>query len=138
MSKFSQASKDRLATCDARLQSICNEAIEIVDFVVLQGHRGQQEQDEAFRTGKSQKQWPHGNHNAVPSKAIDLAPYLPQVKIDWNDLIALGRLMGVIQAVAHRHGVKLRFGLDWDGDFRSVDKDPDEGFMDAPHIELLE
>lgn len=138
MPSFSNASRAKLESCDARLQLILNEAIQIVDFTVLVGHRGKEEQDEAFRTGKSQKQWPNGNHNAMPSRAVDIAPWLPQVKLDWHDLIAFGRLMGIVQAIAHRHGIKLRFGLDWDGDFRSVDRDPDEDFLDAPHIELVD
>jgi peptidoglycan L-alanyl-D-glutamate endopeptidase CwlK len=138
MPKFSQTSINKLITCDERLQVICNEAIEIVDFVVLEGHRGQKAQNEAVAKGTSKLLWPHGKHNSMPSKAIDIAPYLPEVKIDWKDMIAFGRLMGVIQAIAHKHGFKVRFGLDWDGDFRSVDRDPDEDFLDAPHVEIID
>lgn len=138
MPRFSETSKARLATCDARLQLVLNEAIEVVDFTVLEGHRGEAAQNLAFNTGKSKLPWPRGKHNAFPSRAVDIAPWLPQVKIDWGDLVAFGRLMGVVQAMAYHHGVKLRFGLDWDGDFRSVNRDPDEGFMDAPHVELVD
>lgn len=138
MPYFSKASLDKLATCDPRLQLVLNEAIKIVDIVVLEGHRGEFAQNEAVANGTSKLSWPKGKHNAVPSKAVDVAPYLPQVKIDWKDLIAFGRLMGVLQAIAFRHGIKLRFGLDWDGDFRSVDRDPDEDFLDAPHIEVID
>jgi len=127
-----------LATCDQRLQNIMNEAIKIVDFTVLQGHRNKEDQDKAVAEKKSQIRWPRGNHNSLPSRAIDIAPWVPDVKIDWNDLIAFGRLMGVVQAVAHAQGVRVRFGLDWDGDFRSVNRDPDENFLDAPHVELLD
>jgi hypothetical protein len=112
------------------------EAIEIVDIVILEGHRDQEAQDRAVAEGKSQKLWPTGNHNSLPSKAVDAVPYLPEVKIDWKDVVAMGRMMGIIQAIAHRKGIKLRFGLDWDGDFRTVDRDPDESFLDAPHVEL--
>lgn len=138
MPQFSKTSLERLATCDPRLQLICNEAIQIVDFVVLEGHRGEAAQNAAVAAGNSKLPWPQGKHNKLPSKAIDIAPWLPEVKIDWNDLVAFGRLMGVIQAIAHRHGIKLRFGLDWDGDFRSVNRDPNESFMDAPHVELVD
>lgn len=138
MPKFSATSRARLATCDARLQEILNEAIEIVDFTVLEGHRNQADQDKAFADGKSKLKWPKGKHNALPSRAVDIAPWLPEVKIDWGDVVAFGRLMGVIQAVAHRRGVRLRFGLDWDGDFRTVTRDPGESFMDAPHVELVD
>lgn len=139
MPAFGANSRTRLATCDQRLQDILNEAIKIVDFTVLKGHRGQVEQDEAFRTGKSKLRWPNGNHNAYPSRAVDIAPWLPGYpNIDWDDLIAFGRLMGVVQAIAHQKGVRLRFGLDWDGDFRSVNRDANETFLDAPHVELLD
>lgn len=138
MPKFSESSKNKLITCDDRLQLICNEAIEIVDFTVLEGHRGERAQNAAVAKGTSKLSWPHGKHNALPSKAIDIIPCLPEVKYDWNDLIAFGRLMGIIQAIAHKHGIKLRFGLDWDGDFRSVGRDSDEKFLDAPHVELVD
>jgi peptidoglycan L-alanyl-D-glutamate endopeptidase CwlK len=138
MPRLSESSKAKLATCDPRLQEILNEAILYVDFVVLQGHRGEAEQNEAYRTGKSKLKWPHGNHNSMPSRAVDIAPWLPGVKIDWTDLIAFGRLMGIVQALGARKGIKLRFGVDWDGDFRSVGPDPDESFLDAPHVELVD
>lgn len=133
-------SKQRLATCDTRLQLICQDAIVVVPFCVLQGHRNKEEQDAAFAAGKTQKQWPDGNHNRLPSTAVDLAPvyYETKTMIDWGDVIAFGRIMGVIQAMAHRRNIRLRFGLDWDGDFRSVDRDPDESFLDCPHVELMD
>lgn len=138
MPTFSEASRQKLATCDPRLQEILNEAILYVDFAILEGHRGREAQDEAFRTGKSKLQWPNGNHNSLPSKAVDIAPLSTQVgdRLNWQDVIAFGRLMGYVDCVAKRHGVKLRFGLDWDGDFRSVGADPNERFLDAPHVEL--
>lgn len=142
MPRFSLTSKSRLETCDRRLQLILHDAIEIVDFTVIQGHRNEADQNRAFAEGKSKLRWPHGNHNALPSRAVDVAPVYydstPGAKVDWNDLIAFGRIAGVVQACAHRRGIKLRFGLDWDGDFRSVNRDPDESFLDAPHIELVD
>lgn len=140
MPVFNETSRQRLATCDPRLQDILNEAIEYVEFMVLTGHRGQADQDEAFRTGKSQKKWPNGNHNSYPSKAVDIAPLSSQLgdKLSWKDIVAFGRLMGYIDCIAKRQGVKLRFGLDWDGDFRTVGFDPDEKFLDAPHVEIID
>lgn len=124
-----------------RLQFVMMDAIEIVDFTIIQGHRGELEQNKAFAEGKSQKRWPHGNHNALPSRAVDVAPVYydaSRMQIDWNDIGAFGRLMGVIQACAYRRGIRLRFGLDWDGDFRSVNRDPNESLLDAPHVELVD
>lgn len=138
MPSFSTLSKQRLESCDSRLQLLLNEAIKHIDFVVLEGHRDEAAQNEAFRTGKSQKKWPDGNHNSFPSRAVDIAPYFPDVKIDWGDVVAFGRLMGFIQCLAVQNNIKLRFGLDWDGDFRTVTRDPNEHLMDAPHIELVD
>jgi hypothetical protein len=124
-----------------RLQFVMMDAIEIVDFTVLEGHRPKHLQDKAVQEGKSQKPWPTGNHNALPSRAVDIAPVYYDAKkmqIDWSDLIAFGRIMGVVQACAYRRGLELRFGLDWDGDFRSVNRDPSESFLDAPHVELVD
>lgn len=138
MPKFSVASLEKLKTCHPELQAIAHEVITCIDFTVVEGHRGQAAQDRAFAEGKSQVRWPNGKHNALPSLALDVAPvyYDAGMKIDWNDLVAFGRLMGAFQMAAARHGVRLRFGLDWDGDFRTVNRDPSESFMDAPHVEF--
>lgn len=139
MPSFSTISQARLATCDSRLQDILNEVIQYVDFMVLEGYRGKDAQDLAVAQGKSTKPWPEGKHNAYPSRAVDIAPLSTQMgqKLSWKDTVAFGRLMGYVDFAAKRQGVKLRFGIDWDGDFRSVDVDPDEHFLDAPHVELL-
>ena len=138
MPEFSEISKQRLSTCDQRLQDIFNEAIKFVDFIVIVGHRGQADQEAAFAAGKSQKHWPDGNHNASPSRAVDIAPYVPDVQIDWHDVPAFGRLMGYIERIADEKGIKLRFGIDWNGDWRTVGFDPKEHFLDAPHVELID
>lgn len=140
MPAFSAISAQRLATCDHRIQEVLNELIKHVDFTVIEGHRGKEAQNKAVAEGKSQKPWPTGNHNSMPSMAVDIAPVFVDVagKIDWKDLIAFGRLMGMADMIAKTRGIKLRFGLDWDGDFRSVDRDPDESFLDAPHLEVVD
>jgi peptidoglycan L-alanyl-D-glutamate endopeptidase CwlK len=139
MPTFSDASRTRLETCDPRLQEVLREAIKYVDFVVIEGFRSRDAQNKAVSEGKSQKPWPTGNHNASPSRAVDIAPYYPDVKLDWNDVVAFGRLMGMIQLIGMQKGIKLRFGLDWDGDWHTTGKnDPNEHFLDAPHVELVD
>jgi peptidoglycan L-alanyl-D-glutamate endopeptidase CwlK len=138
MPGFSQVSKQRLATCDARLRAVLEETIKEIDFIVLEGHRGQADQDKAFAEGKSKLKFPKGKHNALPSRAVDIWPYPPDGTLNWKDVVAAGRLMGYIQRVAKEMGIRLRFGLDWDGDFRTAGPtDPDESFLDAPHVEIL-
>lgn len=127
MPKFSKQSEQRLATCDERLQRLLGEAIKSVDFTVLCGHRTEDEQEDAFRTGKSKVHWPDSKHNATPSVAVDIAPY----PIDWNDHRAFARLFGYIERIAHEQGIRVRWGGDWNGNWRS-----DDSFVDLPHIEL--
>ena len=139
MPRFSELSKSRLATCDKRLQDILNEAINSLDFTVIEGHRGQEAQNEAFARGASKLRWPFGKHNQTPSRAVDIAPwYMDGTGIVWKDVPAFGRLMGYIQRVAEERGIRLRFGLDWDGDWHTAGMDSGETFLDAPHIELVD
>lgn len=131
---FSNISKRQLATCDKRLQRLLNEAIKYVDFRVVEGHRNKAGQDKAFAQGASKVRWPYGNHNKKPSRAADLAPW----PIDWsNDVRAVARfafMMGVIYKISVDMGIKIRLGMDWDGDGDTRD----QTFMDWGHIELDE
>lgn len=138
MPSFSQASLDALDTCDLRLQLIAREAIKYVDFKVLKGHRGQAEQDAAFAAGTSKLRWPDGNHNKMPSLAMDVAPvyFDAGARINWKDIPAFARLAGYLERIAHEKGFTVRLGMDWDGDWRTAGHDPGENFLDAPHIEV--
>ena len=141
MPSFSQSSLAALSTCDMRLQEIMHAAIVVIDFKVVQGHRNQEDQDRYFREGKTKLKWPNGNHNKFPSLACDIAPIhydSGKGDIDYEDLLAFGRVLGVIQAIANQKGVKLRFGADWDGDGHTVNRDKNERLMDAPHVEIVE
>lgn len=134
MPTFGPASRAQLSTCDERLQRVLNEAIKYVDFSVVEGHRGQAAQDAAYAKGLSKLKWPHGNHNADPSRAADIAPF----PIDWRDkttsIARFAFVSGVVQVCAKQLGIKVRFGWDWNRDL-----DPrDETFLDWPHVELDE
>jgi len=135
MPKFSVASVAQLQTCDPRLQRIAAAAIEVgPDFSIVEGHRGQADQHKAFLTGASKLDWPHGNHNALPSRAFDFSPY----PADWREAelphIRFAVIAGVMAAVAHGLGIRVRWGADWNRNW-----DPrDESFLDWGHIELDE
>lgn len=133
MPKFSVISRSRLETCHQDLQDICNTAIQYVDFSILCGHRGKEEQDRAFDEKRSTVRWPQSNHNRFPSLAVDVAPYVAGVGVDWSDLAAFARLAGYLERIAHESGIKIRWGADWNSNWRTVD----ERFIDAPHIELV-
>lgn len=137
---LSAISKERLKSVNPTLGLIVIEGEKIFPLMVLEGHRNEIGQNKAFLEGKTKLKWPHGKHNSLPSLAVDIAPLyfdMGKSQIDWGDYIAFGRMMGVIQAIAHQMRVKVRFGLDWDGDFRSAGRDPGETFLDAPHVELV-
>ncbi len=111
---FGKNSKEKLETCHPTLQQVMNEAIKTspIDFAIVCGHRGKEEQNEAFRTEKSKLQWPKGNHNAMPSNAVDVVPYPKYYKSSQEEW----RMMNNhIRATANRLGVKLRWGGDWNG-----------------------
>lgn len=130
MPKLSKLSEQRLATCDPRLQKLLRAAIESVDFTVLCGYRNADEQEDAYRSGRSKVQYPNSKHNTMPSSAVDVAPY----PIDWRDTARFARLAGYIERVAHEQGIRIRWGGDFDEDGATAD----EKFIDMPHLELVE
>jgi peptidoglycan L-alanyl-D-glutamate endopeptidase CwlK len=130
MYKFGTRSKNNLLSCDRRLQEVLDEAIKVIDFTVLCGHRGESEQNKAFHEGRSKLKFPDSNHNEMPSKAVDIAPY----PIDWNNIERFAHLIGIVRGIAHTKGYVLRCGCDWDNDGDITD----QSFMDWPHIEIIE
>lgn len=131
---FGSESRKQLATCDPRLQRVLTESVKFFDFAVIEGHRGQVDQDKAFAKGLSKQKWPNGNHNKSPSRAADIAPY----PIDWSEgekpHLRFAMMMGVVLVCAANLGIKVRFGMDW-----NRNRDPrDESFLDLPHVELDE
>ena len=79
MAEFSQKSLARLGTCHGDLQRLFMEVVKTHDCSVLCGHRGKDEQDEAYALGHSKAQWPDSKHNSLPSHAVDVAPW----PVDW-------------------------------------------------------
>ena len=129
MPAFGKASQDRLATCHADIQRLMNEAIKHVDFSITCGHRGQAEQDAAFKAGNSKLKYPQGKHNKTPSLAVDIAPY----PLNWSDAEGFTLLAGIIKGISYMMGINIRIGADWDGDLNTVE----HSFKDRPHIELV-
>lgn len=135
MPNFSTKSLERLRTCHRDLQNLLQEVIQYVDFSVMCGHRGQEEQDKAFNEGRSKVQYPHGKHNTLPSLAVDIYPY----PYNWDkpnspeNIKKLYHLQGIVKGIAWELGVKIRWGGDWDSDGDLFD----QNFYDLPHIELV-
>ena len=128
MPRFGRKSKERLATCDERLQEVFNEVIQFVDCSVLEGHRSQERQDKLYDEGKTKVKYPRGRHNSNPSRAVDVTPY----PVDWEDRERQTLFAGFVLGIARAKGIKLRWGGDWDMDFKVMDN----RFDDFPHFEV--
>ena len=112
-----------------RLQTLFSEVIQHVDCTILDGYRGQAEQNEYFRTGKSRLRFPQSKHNQEPSLAVDVAPY----PINWNDTIRFYHFGGFVRGIAAICDIPIRWGGDWD-----MDHDlSDQTFMDLVHFEIV-
>jgi len=128
--KFSQRSKDNLATCHHDLQRLFNRVIQTFDCTVIEGHRSVERQKELFDKGFSKIDGINkkSKHNYTPSMAVDVVPY----PIDWNDTDRMYFFGGYVKGIAHSMGIKIRFGGDWDSDT----KVNDQSFIDLPHFEI--
>lgn len=126
MPKFSNASKQRLATCHEDIRTVCNELIKYIDFSVICGHRGKADQDKAFKEGKSKLQFPKSAHNPIPSRAVDITPY----PLDWNDIGSFKELHGAFVVVAQKlkEEGKIKSEFVWGGNWKKL--------KDYPHYEL--
>lgn len=128
MPRFSKLSRERLATCHPDIQAVCNELIKQYDFSVLEGRRGEQAQNLAYKRGTSQVKYPHSAHNKIPSLAVDLAPY----PIDWDNISRFNEMIirfDTIANVLREEGVissEFVYGGKW------------ATLKDWPHIEIKE
>lgn len=128
MPVFSKKSAERLATCHPDLQAVCKELIKQYDFSVLEGRRGEREQNEAFKKGTSRVRYPYSAHNKIPSLAVDIAPY----PIDWDNIYRFNEMIIRFDTVANMlraEGVissDFIYGGKWNN------------LPDWPHIEIKE
>ena len=129
MPKFGSKSKERLATCDEKLQKVFNEVIKYVDCSILEGHRDERAQDKYYKEGKTKVRYQMGRHNSKPSRAVDVVPY----PVDWEDRERFHLFSGFVLGLASGMGISLRWGGDWNRNFE-VD---DNKFDDFPHFELV-
>jgi len=156
MAEFGTTSRQRLNTTHPLIQELCQRVVAVFDITIICGHRTKPEQEAAYLASASTKRWPSSKHNAIPSEAIDVAPWpLPN---DWGDLKSMfpqerdkawkERVKFYQMVTAFKicwqqlcddfpeigENFELRFGADWDGDndYR------DQTFDDLVHIEIVE
>ena len=128
MPRFGRKSRERLSTCDERLQKVFNEVIKHVDCSVLEGHRSEERQNKLYEEGKTKVRYPKGRHNSNPSNAADVTPY----PVDWSDRERQTLFAGFVLGIAKSMDIDLRWGGDWDQDFQVQDNK----FDDFPHFEI--
>lgn len=142
MYKFSNKSLRQLSSCNYILQMLLNEAIEIIDITVIEGHRGSTRQDELFEQGKTKVRYPHSSHNCSPSDAVDIAPYPVDYALDSKIVARFYFLAGILRGIFERlqkgnkipKGLRLRWGGDWDSD----NDFNDQTFDDLSHFETVD
>lgn len=139
--RFGAGSMKQRATLHPELVVILDHALAagIIDFAIIEGHRGRAAQNAAADRGLSQVRWPKGKHNQLPSMAADLAPY----PIDWSSASKATErfvlLAGVVLATAvrlYRDG-RVRHLVRWGGDWNRDGDTRDESFRDYGHVELV-
>lgn len=130
MPSLSKRSAERLATCDPRLERLFDEAARQWEVLILEGHRGQADQDAAFAAGRSKLKFPHSKHNSVPARAVDAAP----APLDWQDRERITLFAGYVLGLAAAQGIALRWGGDWNRNWSIADN----RFDDLVHFELAD
>ena len=128
MPKFGKRSRERLNTCNNKLQKVFNEVIKHVDCSVLEGYRDKDRQNKLFEENKTKVKYPNGRHNSYPSNAVDVTPY----PVDWKDRERQTLFAGFVIGTAKQMGINIRWGGDWDQDFEVADN----RFDDFPHFEI--
>jgi len=139
MPRFSKASREKLETCDIRLQTLFEKVVEGFDCTITCGLRTLQEQQTLYAQGRTMpgeivtncdgilKKSNHQSEDDI-SKAVDAVPY----PIDWKNRDRFIHFAGYVKGVADTLGIKIAWGGDWDNDHYMQD----ENFPDFPHFEL--
>lgn len=132
MNTWGRRSLECRKSVDPRLNLISDKVLPLKDHAIIEGHRNETDQNAAFDRGDSKLRWPDGNHNSLPSKAIDVRPHPWPVDEDMQRE-ELSYLAGLYVGIASELGLKLRWGGDWDRDGEASDNHFDDLF----HIEIV-
>jgi hypothetical protein len=128
MYSFSERSKGNLAECHPDLQALAMFGIKFIDFTVIEGYRGEDEQNKAFRDGYSRARYPQSKHNRQPSDAFDFIPHPFKGWHDHEGFARIGNMLMGIGAILNEFGVinsEFQYGGNW------------TKFKDYPHIERI-
>lgn len=136
---LSQRSISNLRQVHPDLVAVVERAIQITeqDFIVIEGVRTQERQDELWAQGRTKPgpivTWTkdassHGIGKDGYGHAVDICPF----PVDWNDISKFDLIYVAMMSAAQELGVRLRYGGDWDMDGKLREK----GETDSPHFEL--
>ena len=135
MPRYSSISKERLSTCDQRLQDLFNEVIKHVDCSITEGHRSKERQNKLHDEKRTKLRYPHGRHNSNPSKAVDVTPY----PVDYKDRERQTLFAGFVIGIGRSMGYNIRWGGNWDMyEENGRWEVEDNRFDDFPHFEIRE
>jgi peptidoglycan L-alanyl-D-glutamate endopeptidase CwlK len=137
MASFSPKSQQRLQTCNMDLQTLFNEVVKYFDCTILIGHRGEDEQNQAFKDKKSKKTWPNSKHNSMPSNAVDVVPYPIPAWTKTQDFVYFGGFVMGIDEMLRVQG-KMKKRIRYGGDFNMNDIISDSTMFDLVHFETIE
>lgn len=134
MPRFGRRSTKNILEAHPDLQRLFYEVIKYFDCTVIDAYRPQEEQDEAYYTGRSQLKFPQSKHNVKPSMAVDVVPWFTDAPhVRWKDMDTFYYFAGFVKGIAANMGINIRTGLDWDSD----NDFKDQSFQDAAHFELI-
>ena len=126
MPGYSKSSREKLSTCDERLQRLFNEVIKERDCIIICGARTLEEQQKAFAGGFSKldgvkKRSKHQVDAKQPkSLAVDCLP----APLNWNDVKGHTDFANFVLKKAKELEIPLVWGGSW------------KKFKDRPHYEL--
>ncbi len=126
-----------LAELSPGLVAVNESAIKHIDYSLIDGARTVKQQQRLHSEGKSQLDGiiKISKHQVFPgrlkSKAFD---FIPAPFTTWNDRPIFTAYAFFIIGIGYEKGIELRWGGDWDQDFRWTD----QTFHDFPHIEEVE
>ena len=136
---YGQRSTKKLDSCHPELVNIFHlyRQRQHFEITIVHGWRGEEIQNDAFRSGNSGKEWPDSKHNVLGpdgkplSDAVDFAPWIPGIGIPWKDTHAFAVIGGLLIACAYELGNNVVYGGDWDMDGTTTD----QRLMDWGHIQ---
>ena len=133
----SSRSKRVLSELSPGLVAVNESAIKHIDYSLICGARTTSEQQKLFADGKSKLDGiiKISKHQIYPGRLKAKAQdFIPAPFTTWDDRPLFTAYAYFIIGIGYEKGIELRWGGDWDGDFRWTD----QTFHDLPHLEEVD